>query len=433
MTAHPSPSTFAFDNFLLAQEQKSLLRVVTCGSVDDGKSTLIGRLLYESKLVFEDHLAALEVDSRKWGTNGRNLDFALLVDGLAAEREQGITIDVAYRFFATERRKFIVADAPGHEQYTRNMATGASTADLAVILIDATKGLTRQAKRHSLIASMLNVRHVVLALNKMDLVSWDRSVAAAIEAEYRTFAHGLSFAEITCIPLAARHGDNVVHPSKNMTWYEGPTLLEHLEEVEIAPVQVSGPFRMPVQLVMRRSSHFRGFAGTVANGRIEVGAAVRVWPSGRETRVARILRPTGEVRAAVAGEPVVLGFTEEIDVSRGDLIAGLDNPPVVADQIPARVFWMDGKGLQPGRSYLLKLGTTTASVAAKPSLRAFDFDTLRTAPVRELPANAVGECVLACDRLVAFDPYATRRGTGNFILIDRESYDTVGMGLVLGR
>jgi sulfate adenylyltransferase large subunit len=431
MTAQPNPGVFAFDNFLVAQEQKSLLRVVTCGSVDDGKSTLIGRLLYESKLVFEDHLAALEVDSRRWGTNGRNLDFALLVDGLAAEREQGITIDVAYRFFSTERRKFIVADTPGHEQYTRNMATGASTADLAVILIDARKKITRQAKRHSLILSMLGVRHVVLALNKMDLVGWDAAVAAEIEAEYRAFARGLAFEEITCIPIAARSGDNIVVRSANMRWYQGPTLLDHLETVEIESAPASGPFRMPVQLVMRRDSEFRGYAGTVASGRIEVGMPIKLWPSGQETRVGRIVSAEGELGAAVSGQPAILTFTDPVDVSRGDMIAAREHPPQIADEIPARIFWMDERALRPGRSYLLKLGTATVSATVRAPLRAFDFDTLSTSEVAELGSNAVGDCVLSCDRPVAFDSYFESRNTGNFILIDRESYDTVGMGLVL--
>jgi sulfate adenylyltransferase large subunit len=432
MTANPELDAFSPDVFLRQQEQKSLLRFITCGAVDDGKSTLLGRLLFAAKLLFEDQLAALEVDSRKHGAQDGDLDFALLLDGLAAEREQGITIDVAYRFFNTERRKFIVADTPGHEQYTRNMVTGASTAELAVILIDARKGVRRQTRRHSLILSMLGVRHVVVAVNKMDLVGWSESTFRSIEADYRAFAEGLDFDEIVCIPTVARDGDNVVKRSANIDWYRGPSLLEHLEAVDLETAAHGKPFRMPVQGVNRHASDFRGFAGLIASGEASPGMAVQILPSGQKSRIDRIVTFDRDLDQAVAGQAVILTLTDEIDVSRGDVIAGIAHGPEVADRIPTRVFWMGEQDLLPGRHYLFKLGTQSATATVEPSMHVLDLDTLESAPADRLANYEIGDCTIRLDRPIAFDRYAANRETGSFILIDRESYETIGMGLVVG-
>ena len=428
MLARPDAAGLALDS-LLAAQNKGLLRFITCGSVDDGKSTLIGRLLYETKLLYEDQLAALEADSRKFGTQGGGLDFALLTDGLAAEREQGITIDVAYRFFTTERRKFIVADTPGHEQYTRNMATGASTADLAVILIDARKGPTAQTRRHSLIVSMLGVRHVVVAVNKMDLVGWSEPVFRRIAAAYGAFAAPLGFRDVLCIPMAALTGDNIVTRSPHAAWYRGPTLLDHLETVEVDAGAANRPFRMPVQWVNRPDPSFRGYAGLIAQGAVRPGAKVRVMPSGRETRVERIVTFDRDLDDA-AGRSVTLTFTDDIDVSRGDVVSDAMQPARVSDRLLARVLWTGEDALVPGRSYFVKLGTRTAIATIAALRHKIDLADLRPIPAERLAANEIGAAMLALDRPVAFDRYSECRDTGSFILIDRESCDTVGMGLI---
>ena len=430
MTARPDPTAFALDSFLRQAEQKSLLRFVACGSVDHGKSTLIGRLLYEAKLLHDDQLDALQTASRKHGTQGKDLDFALLLDGLAAEREQKITIDVAYRFFTTERRKFIVADAPGHEQYTRNMATGASTADLALILINAEAGLTRQTKRHSVIVSMLGVRHLLVAVNKMDLVGWSEQAFRAIEAEYRAFASDLGVSEIVCIPISARSGDNVVERSAQTEWYRGPTLLQHLEQVEVAAPVRTVPFRMPVQMVARPTPDFRGYGGMIFGGEAYPGMPVRVLPSGQTSQISRIVTYDGDLQRAGAGRSVTITLTDEIDVSRGDVIAEVERAPIVADRLASRIVWMGAEPLVAGRSYLLKLGTSTAKATVASGLRVLDLETRASIEADRLVTNDIGHCTLALDRPLAVDPYAESRQTGSFILIDPENYDTVGMGIV---
>jgi sulfate adenylyltransferase large subunit len=430
MTARPDPAAFALDTFLRQAEQKSLLRFVACGSVDHGKSTLIGRLLYEAKLLHEDQLDALHAVSRKHGTQGKELDFALLLDGLAAEREQKITIDVAYRFFTTERRKFIVADAPGHEQYTRNMATGASTADLALILINAEAGLTRQTRRHSVIVSTLGVRHLLVAVNKMDLVGWSEQAFRAIEAEYRAFARDLGATEIVCIPISARSGDNVVEPSPHAPWYRGPTLLEHLEQVEITPPVHAVPFRMPVQIVTRPTPDFRGYSGMIFGGEAYPGMPARVLPSGQTSRISRIVTYDGDLVRATAGRSVTITLADDLDVSRGDVIADVARAPTIADRLVSRIVWMGGEPLVPGRSYLLKLGTSTATATALRGLRVLDLDTRASVAADRLATNDIGHCTLALDRPLAVDAYADSRQTGSFILIDPETYDTIGMGFV---
>ncbi|HVV94346.1 MAG TPA: sulfate adenylyltransferase subunit CysN [Hyphomicrobiales bacterium] len=430
MAAWPDPIDFSFERFVAAQENKSLLRFITCGSVDDGKSTLIGRLLYESKLLFDDQLAALDADSRKFGTQAGKLDFALLVDGLAAEREQGITIDVAYRYFTTDRRKFIVADTPGHEQYTRNMATGASTAEVAVILVDARKGLTRQTRRHSLIVSMVGVKHVALAINKMDLVDWSPEIFAQIERDFRAFAAGLGFDGIACIPLSALNGDNVVAGSANAPWYGGPTLLGYLETVEVAPPTAGQPFRLPVQWVNRPDLDFRGYAGLIARGEVRPGMAVVAQPSGQASRVARIVTYGGDLPVAVAGQSVTLTLTDAIDVSRGDVLAAADRPALVAERLDVRLLWMAERPVRPGQSFLMKLGTATAAVTVEAVRSSVDLESLAREPATQLALNAIGDCVLVADRAIAFDPYSANRETGGLILIDRDGYDTVAMGFV---
>lgn len=416
--------------YLSAHEHKSLLRFITCGSVDDGKSTLIGRLLYESKMIFEDQLAALEADSKKVGTQGGDLDFALLVDGLAAEREQGITIDVAYRFFSTDRRKFIVADTPGHEQYTRNMVTGASTADVAIILIDARKGVLTQTRRHSYIVSLLGIRHVVLAINKMDLVDFSKQTYDTIVAEYRDFAERIGLQSIVPIPLAALKGDNMLELSAHTPWYSGPTLMGYLESVEIEDDLQRKPFRLPVQWVNRPNQDFRGFAGTIASGVIRKGDTIRTLPSGRQSRVARIVTHDGDLELAVAGQSITLTLTDEIDVSRGDVLTAAAAPAGVADQFQATIIWMHDEPMLPGRPYLIKIGARTVTGSITTPKYKVNVNTLEHLAAKQLDVNEIGVCNLSLDRAIAFDPYAENREMGGFILLDKLTNDTVGAGLL---
>jgi bifunctional enzyme CysN/CysC len=419
------------DAYLDAHEHKSLLRFITCGSVDDGKSTLIGRLLWESQLLFEDQLAALEADSRRVGTQGEELDFALLLDGLAAEREQGITIDVAYRFFSTDTRKYIVADTPGHEQYTRNMVTGASTADCALILLDARKGVLTQTRRHSYLVHLLGIRHVAIAVNKMDLVDYSDERFREIERQYGAFAEQLGLGEFTLIPLSALRGDNVIERSDAMPWYDGPTLMEYLETVEVDQERMQdSPFRLPVQWVNRPSSDFRGFAGTVAGGRVEPGDRVVVLPAGQETTVARVVGFERELGAAVAGQAVTLTLADEIDVSRGDVIASAETPAHAGEQFEATVVWMDEEPLLRGRTYLMRVGTRTVPATVAPIRYKLDVDTLEQIAANQLDLNEIGVVQLELGQPVAFDPYVENRDTGGFILIDRITNHTVGAGLL---
>ncbi|MGN6147159.1 MAG: sulfate adenylyltransferase subunit CysN, partial [Rhizomicrobium sp.] len=417
-------------DYLAAQERKSLLRFLTCGSVDDGKSTLIGRLLYDTKLLFEDQLSALEKDSKKHGTTGDDIDFALLVDGLEAEREQGITIDVAYRFFATDKRKFIVADTPGHEQYTRNMATGASNSELAVILIDARKGVLTQTRRHAYIASLLGIRHVVLAVNKIDLVDFSQEVFDRIVADFSAFAAQLDFASLMPIPLSARFGDNVIGRSANMPWYAGPALLEHLEAVNVESGLVEKPFRMPVQWVNRPNLDFRGFSGTISSGQVRPGDAIAVADSGRTTRVARVVTMDGDLEAAAAGQAVTLTLADEVDVSRGDVLAPAASRPEVSDQFSAHILWMAEDEMLPGRQYLLKIGARTIPASVTELKHKIDVNTLDHSAAKTLALNEVGYGNLALAQPIAFDPYSENRDTGGFILIDRFSNNTVGAGMI---
>ncbi|ADP80852.1 sulfate adenylyltransferase subunit CysN [Pseudofrankia inefficax] len=432
--AHATDELLATDveAYLRRHEDKSMLRFITCGSVDDGKSTLIGRLLYDAKLVFSDQLAALESDSKKVGTQGGELDFALLVDGLAAEREQGITIDVAYRFFSTEKRKFIVADTPGHEQYTRNMVTGASTADLAVILIDARKGVLTQTRRHSYLVSLLGIRHVVLAINKLDLVDYSQQTFDEIEADYRTFAAqiGLEGDAIRAIPLSALRGDNITELSTSTPWYTGPTLVGYLESVQIADTAGDGPFRLPVQWVNRPNLDFRGFCGQVAGGMIRPGQKIRALPSGQESVVTRIVTADGDLEAAYAGQSVTLTLADEIDVSRGDILAAADAPAEVADQFACHLVWMGGEPMLPGRPYLLKLGTRTVNATLAPPKYKVNVNTLEQTAAKTLELNEIGVANLTLDRPVPFDPYTVNRDTGGFILIDKYTHATVAAGLL---
>ena len=419
------------DGYLRRHQYKSLLRFITCGSVDDGKSTLIGRLLYDSKMIFEDQLAALEADSKRVGTQGQNIDFALLVDGLAAEREQGITIDVAYRFFATETRKFIVADTPGHEQYTRNMVTGASTADLAVILIDARKGLLTQTRRHSYLAQLIGIRHVVLAVNKMDLVGYDQAVFDKIVDDYREFANGIGRTEFTAIPISGFKGDNITAVSANTPWYAGPSLIEHLETVDVdADAAARAPFRMPVQWVNRPNLDFRGFAGQIAAGAIKPGDRVRILPSGRLTSIARIVTMDGDLEEAVAGQSVTLTLTDEVDCSRGDVIAVADAPPQSSDQFAAMIVWMNEAPLLPGRSYLMKIGSQTVGANIKAPEHTVDVNTMARLPARTFALNDIGLAELYTDRPIVFEPYADSHTLGGFILIDRATNATVAAGMI---
>ena len=419
------------EQYLHQHEHKSLLRFITCGSVDDGKSTLIGRLLYDSKMLFEDQLAAVEADSRKWGTQGGDIDFALLVDGLAAEREQGITIDVAYRFFSTDRRKFIVADTPGHEQYTRNMVTGASTADVAVILVDARKGVLTQTRRHSYLAQLLGIRKVILAVNKMDLMGYAEKVFRQIVDDYAAFAARIGLTEVTPIPLSALKGDNMLAHSERTPWYRGPTLMGYLETVEIDEVrQQAGALRLPVQWVNRPNLDFRGFAGTIASGTVKPGDRIRALPSGRESRVARIVTANGDLPLAVAGQAITLTLADEIDVSRGDVIVAAHSPAEVADQFECTIVWMAEEPLLPGRQYLLKLGSRTVGASVTEPKYKVNVNTLEHLAAKQLALNEIGVCNLALDRPVAFDAYAANRETGGFILIDRLTNNTVGAGML---
>ncbi len=410
-------------------ETRPALRFLTCGSVDDGKSTLIGRLLYEQELIFEDHLSALERDSKKHGTIGADVDFALLLDGLEAEREQGITIDVAYRYFSTAKRAFVVADTPGHEQYTRNMATGASNADVAVLLVDARKGLLPQTRRHAIIASLLGIRHAVLAVNKIDLVEFDKAVFDQIVSGFMAFASALGFKAIAAIPLSARYGDNVSSNSKRTPWYKGPHLLEYLEAVD-AESASGGAFRMPVQWVNRPNAEFRGFAGTIAGGSVKRGDEIVVLPSGQGSRVKTLLGPGGDIEEARAGDAVTLTLADEIDVTRGDAIVALRDRPQVADQFAAHIIWMSREPLLPGRSYLMKINHNTLVATVTDLKHQVDVNTLAKLSAKTLALNEVGVCNLSVARLVAFDAYAENRDTGGFILIDRYSNETVAAGMI---
>ena len=417
--------------YLRQHEHKSLLRFITCGSVDDGKSTLIGRLLFEAKMLFEDQLAAVEADSRRWGTQGGDIDFALLVDGLAAEREQGITIDVAYRYFSTDRRKFIVADTPGHEQYTRNMITGASMADVAVILVDARKGVLTQTRRHSYLARLIGIRKVALAINKMDLVDYSEKVFHTIVEQYREFAKQIGLDDVTPIPLSALKGDNIVHPGEHTPWHHGPTLMGYLETVEVDQLrQQAGDFRLPVQWVNRPDLDFRGFAGTIAGGMVKVGDRIRVQPSGRESTVARIVTSSGDLSLAVAGQSITLTLADEIDISRGDIISAAADPAEVADQFEATLVWMGEEPMLPGRPYLMKIGARTVSATITEPKYKVNVNTMEHLAAKKLELNEIGVCNLSLDRLVAFDPYAVNHETGGFILIDRLSNNTIGAGML---
>ncbi|MFC5577430.1 sulfate adenylyltransferase subunit CysN [Lysobacter niabensis] len=416
--------------YLHQHETKGLLRFITCGSVDDGKSTLIGRLLYESKGLFEDQLAALDKDSRRHGTQGDDIDYALLMDGLAAEREQGITIDVAYRFFSTDKRKFIVADCPGHEQYTRNMATGASTADVAVVLVDARKGLLTQTRRHSYIVWLLGIRHVLLAVNKMDLVGYDQDVFDEIVAGYRDLADQLGIPNVTAIPLSALRGDNLLLRSPETPWYQGQSLLEYLEGVEVGTRGNDIGFRLPVQWVNRPNQDFRGFAGTVAAGTVQPGDEIVALPSGRRSKVARVIGPQGDVDAATAGEAITVTLTDELDISRGDVIAAAKEPPQVSDQFAAHVLWMGEHALLPGRPYWLKIGTRTVSASITEIKHKVDVNTQDQLAAKHLELNEVGYCNLYLDHAIAFESYADNRELGGFILIDRQTNATVAAGTI---
>ena len=416
--------------YLKQHEHKSLLRFITCGSVDDGKSTLIGRLLYESKMLFEDQLAALEADSKKVGTQGGDLDFALLVDGLAAEREQGITIDVAYRFFSTDRRKFIVADTPGHEQYTRNMVTGASTADLAIILVDARHGVQTQTRRHSYLVSLIGIKRVVVAINKMDLVGFSKDVYERIEKEYRAFAAQIGLTDILCIPMSALKGDNIIEKSAATPWYAGPALMEHLETVQIEDDLQARPFRLPVQWVNRPNLDFRGFSGQIASGTVRPGDRVRVQPSGRDTTVERIVLSTQDMPEAVAGQSVTVTFADEIDCSRGDVIVAAEQPALAGDSFDATLVWMSDEAMATGRSYLMKCGTRTVGTTVSAIEYRVNVNTMERTAAQALALNEIGRVSLLTDRLIAFDPYESVRDTGSFILIDRLTNNTVGAGLL---
>ena len=416
---------------LALRQRKSLLRFITCGSVDDGKSTLIGRLLYDSGMILDDQLAALRADSKRWGLQGENIDFALLVDGLAAEREQGITIDVAYRFFATNKRKFIVADTPGHEQYTSNMVTGASTAELAVILVDARKGVLPQTRRHSYLVKLLGVRKIVLAVNKMDLVDYDRNVFDRICAEYRAFADKLGLGDIVAIPISGFKGDNVAACSKRTPWHDGPTLVDHLEAVEIdAAADQAGPFRLPVQWVNRPNQDFRAFCGLIAAGSVKPGDAVRMLPSGKTSTVARIVAMGGDLDQAVAGQSVAIVLADEIDCSRGDVIAGAESPPQLADQFEATIVWMSDHALTPGRPYWLKLATQTATVTVQQPKYQVNVNTMEHLAAKTLELNAIGVATLSLDRPIVFEPYAENRTLGGLILIDKLTHATVAAGML---
>ena len=419
------------EDYLRTQEAKTLLRLITCGSVDDGKSTLLGRLLYDCKLLFEDQLASLQSDSARFGTTGTDtLDLALLVDGLAAEREQGITIDVAYRFFTTDKRKFIIADTPGHEQYTRNMATGASTAEAAILLVDARKGVLTQTRRHSYIVSLLGIRHVVLAVNKMDLVNWDETVFNDIATDFQAFADELGALKVTCIPVSALTGDNISQTSTAMPWYQGDTLLRYLETVNVDEDRAQQGFRMPVQWVNRPDLNFRGYAGSIASGEVSVDDPVVILPSGRTSQIKRIARYDGDLDSARAGQAVTLVLKDEIDVSRGDVMSAATDRPTVADQFAAHIVWMHDTPLLPGRGYQLRLGTTSVNAQITEIKHSVDVNTLAQMAAKHLELNDVAFCNLSLDQAIPFDPYGDNRAMGAFILVDRMSNATVGCGMI---
>lgn len=419
------------EQYLKTHENKSLLRFITCGSVDDGKSTLIGRLLFESKVLFEDQLSAMEVDSKKYGTQGEALDLALLVDGLAAEREQGITIDVAYRFFSTDKRKFIVADTPGHEQYTRNMITGASTADAAILMVDARKGILTQTRRHSYLMALIGIRNLVVAINKMDLVDYSEGVYQDIVADYQDFATQVGIKNITFIPMSAFKGDNITALSERMPWYQGVSLMQYLEDVELDNERLQKtPFRLPVQWVNRPNLDFRGFAGTIASGAIRTGDPIRVQPSGRTSHVQRIVLGANDLEQAVAGQSITLTLTDEIDISRGDVISAFESPAEIADQFEVNLVWMHEEALLPGRRYLMKIGTNTVSAQVSEIKHQINVNSLELLPAKTLELNAIGVCNVALDRAIAFDAYAQNQDTGGFILIDRLTNNTVGAGML---
>ena len=419
------------DAYLEKHQHKTMLRFITCGSVDDGKSTLIGRLLYDSKMIFEDQLAALENDSKRVGTQGQEIDFALLVDGLAAEREQGITIDVAYRFFATESRKFIVADCPGHEQYTRNMVTGASTADLACILIDARKGVLVQTKRHSFLCHQLGITNLVLAVNKMDLIDYDQEKYDAIIADYKAFAESIGIESFTAIPISGLAGDNITTKAENTGWYDGPTLMEHLEAVEVrSDANLGKPFRMPVQWVNRPNLDFRGFSGLISTGSVKPGDKVRSLPSGKTSTVKSVVTMDGELEQGIAGQSVTITLDDEIDCSRGDVLAASDSPPEVADQFESTIVWMDEEPLVVGRAYWMKLGTQMVSVTVAEPKYEINVNTMEHLAAKTLQLNSIGVSEITTDRQVVFDPYGENRALGGFILIDKISNRTVGAGML---
>ncbi|MGE8134219.1 sulfate adenylyltransferase subunit CysN [Novosphingobium subterraneum] len=417
--------------YLDQHQHKTMLRFITCGSVDDGKSTLIGRLLYDSKMIFEDQLAALENDSKKVGTQGQEIDFALLVDGLAAEREQGITIDVAYRFFNTEKRKFIVADCPGHEQYTRNMVTGASTADLAVILIDARKGVLVQTRRHSYLCHLIGIRNIVLAVNKMDLVDYDQQVFDAIVKDYAEFAKSIGIESFTAMPISGFKGDNITTRSANTPWYQGPTLVDHLETVEVlSSVDADKPFRMPVQWVNRPNLDFRGFSGLIATGSVRPGDEIRVLPSGKTSKVTRVVTLDGDLEQGVAGQSVTLCLADEVDCSRGDVISLADNPPQAADQFEATLVWLNDEAMLPGRAYWLKLATQTVSVTVQQPKYVVNVNTMEHLAAKTLELNAIGVAEIATDKPIVFEAYNDGRTLGGFVLIDKMSNATVAAGML---
>ncbi len=419
------------DSYLKSHEEKSLLRFITCGSVDDGKSTLIGRMLYESKMLFDDQLSALKHDSKKIGTQGNEIDFALLVDGLAAEREQGITIDVAYRFFSTDKRKYIVADTPGHEEYTRNMATGASTADVAIILIDAEQGVLTQTRRHSFIVSMVGVKKVLLAVNKLDLVNYSQEVYNQIVSDYSDFAeNALDLESITAVPISALLGDNVVEKSEKTPWYKGETIMQYLENIEVKNQRKQTPFRMPVQWVNRPNSGFRGFTGLIASGETKVGDKIRLHPGGNESTIESIITWDGKLPKASAGQSVTITLNDEIDVSRGDIIATSTDPCGEADQFQSRILWMSDDAMIPGRQYILKSNTQSATLTLGRLKHRIDVNTLDHLPAKTLELNEIGVCNISLDKRIAFDSYENNQTMGGFIVIDRLSNNTVGMGLI---
>ena len=419
------------DSYLKSHEEKSLLRFITCGSVDDGKSTLIGRMLYESQMLFDDQLSALKNDSKKLGTQGDEIDFALLVDGLAAEREQGITIDVAYRFFSTDKRKYIVADTPGHEEYTRNMATGASTADVAIILIDAKQGVLTQTRRHSFIVSMVGVKKVLLAVNKLDLVDYSEDVYRQIVSDYSDFAeNALDIESITAVPISALLGDNVVERSENTPWYNGETIMQYLENIEVQNQRKQASFRMPVQWVNRPNPNFRGFSGLIASGETKIGDKVRLHPGGKESTIESIVTWEGELQQASAGQSVTITLNDEIDVSRGDIIATSTDPCGESDQFQSRILWMSADAMIPGRQYIFKSNTQSATLTLGKLKHRIEVNTLDHLPAKTLELNEIGVCNISLDKRIAYDSYDNNQTLGGFIVIDRLSNNTVGMGFI---